>query len=148
MNDHQTPEVHLTCVSNIYSRQMHFLKAGDIEHGHMHCFDHITLLAKGKLRITALGNTTEFTAPHQIFIRADVEHELVALEDDTVAYCIHALRDFSDPQTIVDPSMLPIQHDMDRFNSNNYFPLLPYVQIMRSLNEKINCLETELAKYR
>ena len=84
---------------------MHFRKAGDIEYGHTHQFDHLTLLAKGRLQVTVEGKTTEFTAPHMLYIRADKNHELVALTDDTVAYCIHALR--THEGDIIDPSMVP-----------------------------------------
>lgn len=100
------PVVHIGCVANLYSRMMHFRKEGDIEIGHTHQFDHLTLLAKGKLKVTVEGVTTEFTAPHMIYIKADKVHELVALTDETVAYCIHALRD-KENNEILDPSMIP-----------------------------------------
>lgn len=101
-----SPFVHIGCVANLYSRMMHFVKAGDTEIGHTHQFDHLTLLAKGKLKVTVEGQTTEFTAPHMIYIHKDKIHELVALVDDTVAYCIHALRD-KENNEILDPSMIP-----------------------------------------
>jgi quercetin dioxygenase-like cupin family protein len=85
---------------------MHFEKAGDTEIGHTHQFDHLTLLAKGKLKVTVEGTASEFTAPHMIYIHKDKRHELQALTDDTVAYCIHALRD-KDTGDILDPSMIP-----------------------------------------
>lgn len=101
------PEIKIGCVANLYSRMMHFRKAGDIEIGHTHQFDHLTLLAKGKLRVTVEGVSTEFTAPHMIYIHKDKVHELEALTDETVAYCIHALRD-KDTNEILDPSMIPV----------------------------------------
>lgn len=100
------PLIHIGCVANLYSRMMHFAKAGDIEVGHTHQFDHLTLLAKGKLQVKVDGVATEFTAPHMIYIHKDKNHELLALVDDTVAYCIHALRD-KDSGEILDPSMIP-----------------------------------------
>ncbi len=100
------PVVHIGCVANLYSRMMHFRKAGDVEIGHTHQFDHLTLLAKGKLKVTVEGVVTEFTAPHMIYIRKDKVHELEALTDETVAYCIHALRD-KENNDILDPSMIP-----------------------------------------
>lgn len=102
-----SPAVYIGCVANLFSRQMHFKSAGDTEIGHTHQFDHLTLLAKGKLKVTVEGVATEFTAPHMIYIRADKVHELVAMLDDTVAYCIHALRDKENPDTILDPAMIP-----------------------------------------
>lgn len=100
------PEIKIGCVANLYSRMMHFAKAGDIEIGHTHQFDHLTLLAKGKLKVTVEGIATEFTAPHMIYIHKDKVHELEALTDETVAYCIHALRD-KETNEILDPSMIP-----------------------------------------
>lgn len=107
----QTPEIAMACVANLWSRQMHFLKAGDIEHGHMHQFDHLTLLASGSLKVTVSGSSAVFVAPHMIYINKDKHHELVALEDNTVAFCIHALRD-ADIGDILDPSMIPDDADI------------------------------------
>lgn len=101
-----TPAVHIGCVANLFSKMMHFKSKGDVEYGHAHHFDHLTLLAKGKLKVTVEGAATEFTAPHMIYIQAGKMHELVALVDDTVAYCIHALRD-KENNEILDPSMIP-----------------------------------------
>lgn len=74
--------------------------------GHQHIHDHITLLAKGSVEV-CVGETTKktFTAPHMIFIAKDENHSITALEANTVAYCIHALRDYKDGD-ILDPSML------------------------------------------
>lgn len=101
-----TPVVKIGCVANLFSRQMHFEKAGDTEIGHTHQFDHLTLLANGRLKVTVDGSSSEFKAPHMIYIHKDKVHELVALEDNTVAYCIHALRGVNDGD-ILDPSMIP-----------------------------------------
>ena len=101
------PEVTISCVSNIFIKQMHFRTSGDKEEGHAHLFDHMTLLASGKLRLTALDTSTEFTAPHHIFIKAGVVHELEALEDNTVVHCIHGIRE-KGCEDIVDPASLPV----------------------------------------
>lgn len=101
------PIVQIGCVANLYSRMMHFAKAGDIEHGHTHAFDHLTLLASGSLLIRVEGKETVFKAPHMIYIKADKQHELVAQEDNTVAYCIHALRDGDGVEDIIDPASVP-----------------------------------------
>jgi len=101
------PYVTIGCVANLFSRQMHFRKAGDTEQGHAHPFDHLTLLAAGSLRVTVEGKTTEFKAPHMIYIKAEKMHELVALEDNTLAFCIHALRTGDRVEDILDPAMVP-----------------------------------------
>lgn len=100
------PEIKIGCVANLYSRMMHFKQAGEIETGHTHQFDHLTLLAKGKLKVTVEGVATEFTAPHMIYIHKDKVHELQAITNDTVVFCIHALRD-KENNEILDPSMIP-----------------------------------------
>ncbi len=102
-----TPEIKLGCVANLFSRQMHFRKAGDFELGHTHAFDHLTLLASGSLRVTVNGAATVFKAPQMIYIKAEHHHELEALEDDTVAYCIHALRFGVGRDDIIDPDSVP-----------------------------------------
>ena len=99
------PLITIGKVANVFIRMMSFEKAGDIEEGHTHEFDHVTLLSKGSLKITSDGKETIFTAPHLIFIAKDKEHRLEALEDGTTACCIHGVRD--DSGDIIDPSMIP-----------------------------------------
>lgn len=118
------PSITLGAVANIFSRMMHFKKAGDIELGHKHLHDHLTLLASGSLKVIVEGEETVFTAPHMIYIHADKKHELIALVDDTVAYCIHAIRD-SISGDIIDPSMIPkgIPSGIDEIN------IAPFVKL-------------------
>jgi quercetin dioxygenase-like cupin family protein len=103
-----TPVVAINCVANLFARQMMFSQAGDIEHGHTHAFDHLTLLAYGGLNVTVEGKTTEFVAPCMIYIKADKQHQLVATMDGTVAYCIHALRTGDAVEDILDPASIPL----------------------------------------
>ena len=88
-----SPAESLNIIDSVFCKQMHFANAGDIMQGHLHTHNHLTLLAAGKLRVTVNGQITEFTAPHMIFIHKNHTHELEALQDDTVAYCIHAVRE-------------------------------------------------------
>jgi quercetin dioxygenase-like cupin family protein len=106
------PVTKISCVANLFSRMMHFQKKGDKENGHSHVFNHLTLLAKGSLEVTVDGRTTVFNAPHMIYIRKDKLHELTALEDDTVAFCIHALRDGEGVDDILDPDGIPQGTDL------------------------------------
>jgi hypothetical protein len=99
--------VKLGCVANLYSRMMHFEKAGDTEHTHTHSFDHLTLLAAGSVKCIANDKETIFKAPHMIYINKDTNHAFTALEDNTVAYCIHAMRIGEKIEDIVDPTMIP-----------------------------------------
>jgi hypothetical protein len=110
MSDINGPEVRILAVSNVYCRLMNFAKAGDVELGHYHEYDHGTLLAKGRLQVEMfdmednLVSTKEFVAPTFIMIRKNNTHRLTALEDGTVATCIHALRTIEDE--IVDPDFI------------------------------------------
>jgi len=97
----------VSCVSNVYIRQMLFEKVGDVNAGHEHIFDHQTLLAKGSLKAVVNGITSTFVAPQIIFIKAGIMHEFTALENNTLCFCIHALRDGDDVCDIIDPSGVP-----------------------------------------
>lgn len=97
----------ISCVSNVYIRQMHFEKAGDVNEGHEHIFDHQTLLAKGSIKAVVDGKTSYFSAPQIIFIKAGVMHEFTSMEDGTLCFCIHALRDGDDVCDIIDPAGVP-----------------------------------------
>jgi quercetin dioxygenase-like cupin family protein len=100
-----TTNIGVTC--NVFVRQMHFANAGDVEQGHTHPYDHLSLLGKGSVRVEVDGRTTDFVAPHMIWIRADKVHKLTALTDDAVVYCIHALRGDSESDDIISPDMVP-----------------------------------------
>ena len=76
--------------------------------------DHITLLAHGSVKVHVEGNTTEFKAPHMIYIQAGKSHFIEALEDGTVAYCVHALRE-KGTEDIIDPDQVPM--GVDAFKS-------------------------------
>jgi quercetin dioxygenase-like cupin family protein len=102
------PLIAISSTGNVWTRMMHFVKAGDVEIGHSHQFDHATLLSKGSISIRANGKDTVFTAPHLIWIKKELVHELTALEDGTVCACIHALRgDMSSGGDIISPDMVP-----------------------------------------
>ena len=100
-----SPDIQIASVKNVYTRQMRFVRVGDTEQGHVHQFDHLTLLASGSLRVSVDGLTTDYKAPHMIWIHKDVMHELTALENNTVAFCIHAHRDLDGE--IISPEMVP-----------------------------------------
>ena len=101
------PVPKISVVANTWVKQMHFAKAGDVNDGHTHIFDHQTLLGKGRIKVTVESKETEFTAPTIIFIRAGFKHKIEALEDDTICYCIHAIRDGERVEDIIDPADIP-----------------------------------------
>jgi quercetin dioxygenase-like cupin family protein len=101
------PVSNMACVSNLWVRMMHFKKAGDQNEGHEHNFDHITLLSQGSVEVDVEGQKTVFKAPHMIYITAGKSHYIKALEDNTIASCLHALRTGEREEDILDPSMVP-----------------------------------------
>ena len=100
------PETRITCATNLWLRQMRFVKAGDANEGHTHNYDHMTLLATGSVAVHVDGKTTNFVAPQMIFIKAGKSHYIEALEDNTIAYCVHALHD-KDTEDILSPDQIP-----------------------------------------
>jgi hypothetical protein len=79
---------------NIWVRQNLLERKGFIHAGHRHHFDHVSLLASGKVRVTVEGYPPkEFTAPTFIVIKKEHHHTFEALEDGTLWYCVFALRD-------------------------------------------------------
>ena len=93
------PSIKIMCISNVYTRLMHFKNAGDIELGHAHDFDHGTLVSSGAVLVEILDYKTgkptsqkTIEAPNFVYIEKDKLHRLTALADNTVCACIHALR--------------------------------------------------------
>lgn len=79
---------------NVWVRQNWLLKAGDTAGGHLHHHDHVSLLVKGSVEVEVDGSEPKrFKSPTFILIKKNFRHKITALEDDTVFYCVFALRD-------------------------------------------------------
>jgi quercetin dioxygenase-like cupin family protein len=87
------PNIIMSTEGGMWVRQLHFLKAHDKHDGHLHSHDHVTLLAVGSLRVTCGNQTQDFNAPHIITISARQAHDLTALVDGTIAYCVATIED-------------------------------------------------------
>jgi quercetin dioxygenase-like cupin family protein len=97
----------ITCVSNVYIRQITYPKKGCKNVAHLHQHDHTTLLAAGSVDVNVNGQVTHYTAPSMIYIEKDHIHNFTSTEDNTVCYCIHALRDGDGVNDIIDPATIP-----------------------------------------
>jgi hypothetical protein len=96
---------------NIWVRQNYMRKAGDTVGGHMHYHDHVSLLVKGKVSVQVGDeDPKEFVAPTFIVVRKEHKHRITALEDDTIWYCVFAMRDINGDVTDI----------FDDANSPNY----------------------------
>jgi hypothetical protein len=112
------PQIEIFAVSNVYSRLMHFERAGDVEVGHSHTHNHGTLLSYGSVLYEVLdgpsGNTTAaktFVAPSFIFVEKNKYHRITSLENGTVCACIHALRTIDSDLVSPDCFMEPIRSE-------------------------------------
>jgi len=92
---------------NVYVRMMTFPEAGIQEKPHKHIFDHIQILATGKVKITVGDKESEHTAPKMIYIKKNIAHSIVAIEPNTTLMCVHGLRDGYGENDIIDPESIP-----------------------------------------
>lgn len=106
-------------IGNVWVRQNVLEKAGDVSQGHKHLFDHVTLLAKGKVEVMVEGHSPrEFEAPTFITIKKEHAHRFTALTDDVLWYCVFAIRDIDgDVTDIIPETSLPwfIDHVADDY---------------------------------
>lgn len=81
-------------IGNVWVRQNVLPLKGDTAGGHLHYHDHVSLLVSGSLEVT-VGDAPpkRFAAPTFIVIKKNHKHHMVALEDNTVFYCVYAMRD-------------------------------------------------------
>ena len=105
------PQIKIIALSNVFTRMMHFINAGDVESGHRHTYDHATLVSSGSVLYEVLdgpnGNAVaskEVHAPNLIYVDKDKFHRITSLEPNTVCCCIHALRTIDDE--LIDPDFI------------------------------------------
>lgn len=90
MNENLRYPKHYT-VGGVYVKELVLEKAGDKVLGHRHLFDHLSLLAKGCVKVTVDGMATSYNSPTALNIKAGKHHEIMALTDDCLWYCVHAV---------------------------------------------------------
>lgn len=80
---------------NIWVRSNLLEKKGDTNGGgHLHHFDHVSLLVKGSVEVEVEGQEPKiYTAPKFIVVKKEHKHKFTALEDGVIWYCVFALRD-------------------------------------------------------
>lgn len=96
-------------VDNVFVKLHNLINTGDIVEGHTHNFNHITLLASGKVLMKYDSGEQEFVAPHLIVTTKGKTHQFTALENNTVLCCIHAIRNGDDITDIAAPDLTPEQ---------------------------------------
>ena len=115
----------MAIVDNVFVKMMHFYYKGDVteRYGHSHTFDHVTLLARGSVRMEVLeegGGSQDHKAPKLIVTPKNTRHKFTALESDTVLCCIHAIRDGDEVEDVAPPDIT--REEAERLMSE--FPLV------------------------
>lgn len=100
-----SPTTDFKIVDNVFVKLHHFLHIGDTHEGHVHAFDHITLLANGSVNMMHDNGEAEYKAPHLIVTPKGIKHQFTALEPNTVFCCIHAIREQDDLDAIASPNI-------------------------------------------
>ena len=72
----------------LYAKQM-VIPEGHVAVSHQHNYDHLSVLASGKVLLKTDTWDKVYTAPACINIEAGINHAIIALED-SVWFCIHA----------------------------------------------------------
>lgn len=81
----------------MYIKETHF-KAGDWGEKHTHSFDHLSVLASGRVQLTVDNVSVEIEGPKILTVQAGKVHQVLALTDATWL-CCHAT-DCTDPNQI------------------------------------------------
>lgn len=79
------PDDFFRMTGNVFIKRMYLEFRGHHCVGHSHKHEHISCLAHGSVRV----NGKDYTAPAFIDIPAGEHHQFIALEDETVLYCVH-----------------------------------------------------------
>lgn len=79
---------------NVWIRKLYFETIGALHDGHSHKHDHLSLLVRGSVTVEVEGFEAQiYRAPTFITIKAERHHKITALEDDSLWFCIFAVRD-------------------------------------------------------
>ena len=74
--------------SGVYAKEV-FIPAGMVLQQHSHPFDHLSILASGRVIVRVGDSVEQYAGPAAITIRAGVQHEVESITD-AVWFCIHA----------------------------------------------------------
>jgi len=92
-------------VDNVFVKMFYLEQMGDKITGHAHTFDHITLLAKGRVMMVAGDVEKEHVAPKLIVTPKGVVHQFHALDRGCILCCVHAIRDGDDESDVAPPDI-------------------------------------------
>jgi quercetin dioxygenase-like cupin family protein len=88
MLDAESSKIEHFFTQGLYARKM-IVPAGTNVPTHRHVYDHLSILAQGRVRVSVGPVTKEYVAPAMIEIKKNIVHTISAVED-SVWFCIHA----------------------------------------------------------
>lgn len=83
------PEIAHFFSDGVYAKQLSLPK-DHMALSHKHNYSHLSILASGKVIVDCDGVKTQYDAPACIEIKADIQHEIIALEE-SVFFCVHKI---------------------------------------------------------
>lgn len=86
--DEEASNVEHFFTDGVYARKMSIPKGTQVP-THKHVYNHLSVLAKGRVRVGVGSVIQEYVAPAMIEIKKDIAHTITAVED-SVWFCIHA----------------------------------------------------------
>jgi quercetin dioxygenase-like cupin family protein len=95
--------VDLDILGPVGIRQFDLAEVCHESQGHEHNYDHVTVVTRGRLRVTysweeggqtVTGQSREFAAGERLLIKAKVRHTIKAMEPNTQYLCVFSHRDF------------------------------------------------------
>jgi hypothetical protein len=91
--------VHHHFAGGVYAKEARIPTGGFVV-SHSHPYDHLSILAAGRVRLEGAGGVRYLRGPIVVEIKKGVEHKVTALTD-AVWYCIHATAE-TDPEKVDD----------------------------------------------
>lgn len=91
LEDIEFPQHYIS--GGVYVKQLILEHKDDTVLGHAHALDHLSLLAKGVVDVDVEGVSTRYVAPTAVTVKAGLRHQIRAVTDDCLWYCIHAIPD-------------------------------------------------------
>jgi hypothetical protein len=104
------PVVKIALTKNVICREIHFKKAGDKEPRHNYAYDFNIITAKGAIKITRGHESGLVESPQMTYVYAGVMDEIEAVEDDTLIFAIHILRE--EDGTYAMPDDVPLNEEV------------------------------------
>ena len=88
----------------VYAKEFH-LNAGQVIVSHQHNYDHMSILASGKVIVKTREDEKTYTAPAVVNIKAGVHHAVYAVTD-MVWFCIHKVDEAEKAYREMDPTAM------------------------------------------